>query len=98
MLAFYLFAISFLGAENYVENIKLEECVYVLPDQIRINQNGIFVLIKDREVRTSALFRDENGLYFTDMWTAHCADGYWECMHCGHCNLLYKFWCEICYK
>ncbi|MES2274270.1 MAG: hypothetical protein V4487_08790 [Chlamydiota bacterium] len=98
MLIYFALAFCSLHAADCSKKIELEERIYVMPHQVKIDKNGIFILTQGREIKTSALYRNDDGLYFTDMWVADCDKGYWECKHCSHCNPNHKFWCEVCFK
>ena len=87
-----------LHAVDCTKTVLLGESVYVSPEQVRVTENGIFLLFGKREIKTSALHADSKGLFFIDMWEANCDKGYWECSNCHHCNPALKFWCEVCYK
>jgi hypothetical protein len=71
------------------------EKIYVTPQNIYICEEGIFILSENAIFKTSAIYQDQNGIYF-DQGEPPCKGSEWECRVCHWCNPFTYFFCEIC--
>lgn len=61
------------------------EKMYVNPDQVSIEPNGIFVNVQEKWFMAEALYADTNGIYFTSASSSDWSI-YWKCPYCGYIN------------
>jgi hypothetical protein len=76
------------------------EKVYILPEQLAITSNGIFVEYNQHWYETGALFSDEKGIYIQtpNPTESGCRDGYIPCRNCDRCVRESYDICPYCDK
>lgn len=70
--------------------------IYIMPEQIYISQEGIFIFDKEAWIRVEQLNWDENGMYcfgMLDKIIDKCPNGHkiW----CGRCGGCVTRWCKF---
>ena|SRR3989304_5134846 len=74
---------------------KIEEKVekiYVLPENIAVHNNTIFVNLNSEWFQTNALFSDNSGVYVQ----SNSVIGEWQCWRCGFMNMPWTLACHKC--
>jgi hypothetical protein len=84
--------------DSVLENNCFENCekTYVIPDQLLIIQNGIFVKFNNEWFQTETLFTDRQGLYIQNLRKDPCPSGYNECPKCSRCVSEERAFCPYC--
>lgn len=64
--------------------------IYVQPDQIYVNDEGMFVEVEGNLYQVTQIHQDENGIFIP------CARFFWYCPY-GHPNPPWRLICLACY-
>ena len=98
LLICIMFVAAVLHAKEECDQMITIPCekTYVLPEQITINSEGIFISFEDGVVLTPAIHTDQNGIYFTEVRNRRCDEEYWECGRCHYCNVWHYIFCRKC--
>lgn len=90
---YLLFLVLVLG---YSVHSLAEDKLYVNPEDVVIDQNGIFVNYEGNVISANNLTYDEKGIYllFSDIAKLNELKA-WICQNCFHPNMP---WREECYK
>ncbi len=90
----------FCMSHMHAEVCKCHERIYVLPEQLGMSSEGIFVNLNDEWIEVQSVYSDESGIYISPLSIESngCRNGYTPCRNCGRCvNEQYDI-CPICHK
>lgn len=69
--------------------------IYLAPQDICINEEGIFIALQGDLVNVTTLFSDESGIYVLDSSAPHIRNWRtWKCRHCGWVNSFLDNRCQ----
>lgn len=86
-------AIYFDGRDAYISEDGIDaEKEYIMPEQIVISSEGIFVINGKESFQISAIMRDHAGLYYLRRSI------YWTCKNCRTANPAWRNTCKNCKK
>lgn len=80
---------SFFECKMEKTNIAQQSRVYVQPEQIHVNLEGIFVEIARTLYQVSQICQDEHGFFVPH------AEFWWKCPN-GHPNPPWRLSCQVC--
>ena len=97
VVAYAVFFFSNTSLNAGCDGSKIIPCgkIYVHPEQVQVNELGIFVFNKDLILQIPAIYQDDNGFYFQEI-RGNCEGDQWECSVCHSCNPPLYFWCNVC--
>jgi hypothetical protein len=92
-----LFLINIWGVPyGFCEEQKRNEKIYIQPNQIHIESNGIFIKLFDEWIMTDSLSVDVNGVYVDHSLRGERIHINWVCPKCSHENAWWRNSCEKC--
>ncbi len=78
------------------------ERLYVAPENIRVEGDGIFIRVHDKWFITEAVFSNAHGMYVETLWRrgeSGCPEGQEPCRNCRRCIPdYYDDLCPLCGK
>ncbi len=96
----FLTPLAFSNCFTAIED-QFESCekTYILPHELAMTPDGIFVKVQDQWFQTEALFSDIGGIFFQNLKRGECSEKYYvPCRNCGRCvHEVYDI-CPFCNK
>jgi hypothetical protein len=80
---------AFYDSKTEIANIPQQARVYVQPDQLHINTEGLFVEVTGNLYQVAQICQDEAGFYIPH------AEFWWKCPN-GHPNPPWRLICQVC--
>ncbi|CCB87192.1 putative uncharacterized protein [Parachlamydia acanthamoebae UV-7] len=91
------FGLLFILFNMLAHFICAEDKIYVDPDQVIFEKNGLFISVEGSILPINQLNHDEEGFYFCpEDINSIQSPKEWACLVCGHDNWFWKKRCAEC--
>ncbi len=100
LLPFFYMVNVYSGSsqKDLAKYLPHEQKIYILPGQLELNSEGIFVNCENQWFETDSLFADEKGIFIQNLWPQEdgCRKGYVPCRNCQQCVNIHYDICPHC--